>query len=259
MRLLGSGLLVSCVALSAIGCSTSSAPAAGSSPESLSQTQQAFDLAAVSWPSDAQWYAVTKNGSPLTDPTGDAQGSRDVVGAGSNGVVYLYSDAHHMYFRLRTGDDPKKTATTFGPFGWGCELDTNGDPSKYEFFANVNGIISGDGVQLLQNTTQKFDDPKDTAEVTLQTYSAMVDNVQTYADAGTPSPAHARVVTAGTTLGGNASDYFVDFAIDLNDIPGGFNPAVNAFRVICGSSNSANNLAADIVDGTQVDTLSAAA
>ena len=164
-----------------------------------------------------------------------------------------------MYFRLRTGDDPKKTATTFGPFGWGCELDTNGDPSKYEFFANVNGIISGDGVQLLQNTTQKFDDPKDTAEVTLQTYSAMVDNVQTYADAGTPSPAHARVGTAGTTLGGNASDYFVDFAIDLNDIPGGFNPAVNAFRVICGSSNSANNLAADIVDGTQVDTLSAAA
>ncbi len=229
--------------------------------EPIGRTTQGLDNAApIVWP--GAWYATKQLGVNIGDPTGDANGSRDVVGNAANPAVYIGSDAAHMYFRIRLGTDPRKTATSLDPFGWGCQLDTDGTVGTYEYFINVNGIINGDIVQLLQNTTKAVDDPADKSEVVLLNGVSNAAGGYTALQGSTvvnASPAHARVVAAGTAVGGG-TDYFIDFALDKNDFPAppatdGFNPETMAFRVFCGSSSNAQNLQSDLTSTSGATTL----
>ena len=223
----------------------------GSTTEgSLRTRSEALSLAPMTWPTDPKWMPIQVNGANIGDPTGDTQGSRDVVGNTANPAVYIAADADRMYFRMRLGSTPLKTLTTLNPFGWACELDTDSNHQTYELIANVNGIVNGDAVLFSQNTTQgTLDSPSDKAETTLQTYSALVDSTQ-----GT-TIAHARVLAAGTNLGGKGGDLFIDWAVDLNDFPVSFSPLGSTFRVVCGSSANAQNISSDPVSVSGATTL----
>ena len=227
-------------------------------PEPVGQSSERYSTAPVAWPANTAWLALTQAGTPITDPAGDAQGSRDIVGTTTSPAAYVYTDANHMYFRLRISASPLQSATKLAPFGWGCEFDTDANPQTYEFIAQANGIINGDGVQLSQNTVQQtLNSPSDKAEVLLATYSALTANVM-FPGTTNPIPPHARAVVAGSTLGGG-TDYFIDWAIDLNDFPATVDLVHNPFRLICGSSNNAQTLNADLISPTGATTLSALA
>src|SRR5262245_31213405 len=49
----------------------------------------------------ATWTTALNGGVPLDDPEGDTPGARDVVGDAANPMLYIGSDATHLYFRLR--------------------------------------------------------------------------------------------------------------------------------------------------------------
>jgi hypothetical protein len=246
---------------SLLACSTGAPPA--EEHARIGTTAEPITATPPAWPTAAQWVPLKKAGVSVTDPPGDAQKSRDVVGDAANPAAFLWADAEHMYFRLRIGDTPLKTATTLNPFGWGCELDTDGVLSTYEYFINVNGIINGDIVQLLQNTVKKTDDPKDTSEVVLENGVSNAAGGYSPLTGGTVvngTAPHARVSVAGTALGGG-TDYFVDFALDKNDFPvapaaDAFNPNTQPFHAACGTSNNATNLAADLTSQSGATTLS---
>jgi hypothetical protein len=216
----------------------------------VSQVSQAISSNPLVWPTT--WTPIKQGSSVLTDPTGDAQGSRDVVGTDAAPAAFIASDADRIFFRMRLGSTPLKTTTSLNPFGWACEFDVDADHTNYEFIANVNGIIQNDAVLFSQNTTQgTIDSPSDKAELTLQTYSALVDNIQN------STVAHARVVDAGTDLGGTGGDFFIDWAIDVNDFPASFSPLTTPFRLVCGSSANAQNISSDPLSPSGATTLSA--
>src|SRR5262245_35592749 len=87
----------------------------------------------VFFPRNPGWVPVTLAGSPIGDVEGDVPGSRDIVGDAANPMMFIAADATHIYFRLRVDDDPRQSATNFGPFGWGCFIDTDGVRTTYEF------------------------------------------------------------------------------------------------------------------------------
>lgn len=213
------------------------------------------------WPSTAQWVGITRTGQGVSDPTGDnaGGGSRDIVGSASIPAAYTFADATHIFFRLRLGGDPIQSGTNLTPFGWGCELDTDANQQTYEYLIMVNGITNPDQIEFAKNTTQStLDSPGDQADVPpLALYSALSVTV------GTISP-HARVIAAGTGLGANADagvdaggdDMFLDFAIDIADLRAAGVTEATPMRFICGTSNSAQSLVADLMAPSGVTTLS---
>jgi hypothetical protein len=221
-----------------VACSTKT-PAEG---EHLGSATQAINNGApVTWPTT--WFAVTKGGVVLSDPSGDGSGSGDVVGDAANAPVFVGSDAAHMYFRLRVAGNPVKPPGRFQSVAWGCELDTDGSTkSTYQYLIIANGIASSDIVQLRQNTTPGGDTPADSAETVL--LNGVANATGGYTALSTSpvvngAPAHARGVAA------NGSNYFIDFALDKNDFPPTFDPSTQAFRVVCGSSSSQTSLTGD--------------
>lgn len=161
--------------------------------------------AAQTWPADDQWRLLECGGEPSWDPLADEPGAndeRDVVGDATSPALYFFADADFLYFRMRVDADPG-TGGDFRPFGWGVELDTDGDRSTYELLLEVDGITNPDVVKLGRNEVQRTpDDPADPIESTIVDFDAAT---------------HARAVLAADSFAssfGGDDDYFVDWAAD---------------------------------------------
>jgi hypothetical protein len=76
------------------------------------------------------FVAVTRNGIAVSDVAADVTGARDVVGSSAEPVLYVASDASHVYFRIRVNSDALVTAMNLTTYAWGCALDTNGNVQK---------------------------------------------------------------------------------------------------------------------------------
>lgn len=190
---------------------------------------------AQTFPPDADWIALQRDGMPVDDVEGDVTGSRDIVGDTTDAAAFIFSDATFLYVRIRLDDDPVDNQGELRPFSWGVEFETDGNLDTFEGLAMVDGIANPDVISLQQNTNQgTIGDPSDAAEVELATYPFMT---------------HGRVVGAATMFGGD-EDFFMDFAIPWSDLATlGVTPS-SAFGIILGSGNSANAFAADI--GTSI-------
>jgi MYXO-CTERM domain-containing protein len=161
----------------------------------------------TSWPADEDWTPLAADGVPIGDPQGDTNpGSIDVVGDADNPAFFVNRDADNLYFRIRVDADPIQGAS-FRKFGWGCEIDTDGDLTSYEFIAMLDGISSGGAaVTWLRNAEpETTGTPNDKAERPLATEDAAT---------------YARAVSAGTVFPTDDpdEDFFVDFAISLDSI-----------------------------------------
>ena len=201
-----------------------------SAPSSLAQT----------FPADGSWLPITRGGVVLGDPAGDAQNERDIVGDEANPAAFVFGDASFLYFRLRIADTPLQANNEYKPFGWGVELDTNGDLNNYEFLSMLDGINNPDVVTLWQNTTQATaGSPKDVADTLLASW---------------PTTTHARAVQAGTTLGG-AADWFVDWAVDRTNLVNAGVDFSKPISFVFGSSNNAQTLAADLLSPSSATTI----
>jgi Cys-rich repeat protein len=198
----------------------------------------------ATFPALSQWVVVTLGNTPVFDPEGDTPGARDIVGNTQFPMLYIASDATHIYFRLRVDSDPAKNPTDFGSFGWGCFVDTDGDPQTYEFSTIIDGVANPDRIYLYKNTvTASLDDPNDPPDLPpLEDLQAPL----------TAAVGHARVVAAGDMLlggsnsnfGGNG-DFFIDWAFERAPAEAaGFNTTQTA-RYYCGSANNGQTIAAD--------------
>jgi hypothetical protein len=160
---------------------------------------------AQTWPTDDQWRVLECGGVPSFDPLADQAGAsndRDVVGDAGAPALYFFGDADFLYFRMRVDADPG-TSGDFRPFGWGVELDTDGDRTTYELLVEVDGISNPDVVLFGRNETQRTpDDPADPIETVIAEFDVTT---------------HARAVLAEgrfeSSFGGTP-DYFVDWAAD---------------------------------------------
>jgi cysteine-rich repeat protein len=186
------------------------------------------------------WVVATNSGQAVTDIQGDTQGSRDIVGDAANPMLYIASDANHLFFRLRVDSDPLQNPTNFKPFGWGCLINTDSDLTTFEYSAFINGVANPDELNFYKNTmTTSPNDPTDPPEITLST---TINPLST-------TVGHARAVSAPSMFGGTP-DFFIDWAVEMSDlVAGGFNPA-NPANYYCGSSNNGSTLTADCSGGT---------
>ncbi|MBK6517908.1 MAG: DUF4215 domain-containing protein [Polyangiaceae bacterium] len=185
------------------------------------------------------WVPITLNNVAIGDVEGDTPGSRDIVGDAANPMLYVAADATHLYFRLRVDGDPLQNPTNFGPFGWGCFIDTDGVLSTYEYSTIIDGVNNPDRIRFFQNTiTTDPDDPNDPPEITVETVSSPL----------TAVIGHAQVTPAGSNFGGTA-DFFIEWAIERDAAEAaGYLPGQPA-SFYCGSSNNGTNVDADCSGG----------
>lgn len=211
---------------------------------------------AITFPADTAWVPLTKGPGPLTDPLGDAANERDIVGDATRPAAYVFMDATNLYFRLRVDKKPIKTDTTFTPFGWGCAVDSDGDPKTLEFWAAVDGIENAgpdgnpDQVEWRWNQTPEPDKITDDTEVLVKAYAA------------TAPAGYARSVEAPLPGFGGDADWFIDWAIPLSIIRSGGSgapgiPVGTPMRFVCGSSSNAQRMDADPLAPSDATTLSA--
>src|SRR6187455_766594 len=193
--------------------------------------------ATFSFPSpNVGWVPALLGGEPLSDPEGDSAGPRDIVGDTDNPMLYVGADAAHLYFRLRLNSDPLQGPTNFRPFGWGCFINTDSDPTTYEFSTIVDGVNNPDQISFFKNTATTLpNSPTDDPDL------PPVSEVSDPLDAGV---AHARVLEADSTFGGD-TDYFLEWAIERSDTDAvGFLTTAPA-HYYCGSSNNGSTISAD--------------
>jgi Cys-rich repeat protein len=213
-----------------------------------------LDAAATpaTFPALNQWVVVTLGNTPVFDPEGDTPGARDIVGDATFPMLYIASDATHIYFRLRVDSDPLQNATNFGPFGWGCFIDTDDNPQTYEFSTLIDGVANPDRIYLYKNTvTTSINDPNDPPDLPpLQELQAPL----------TAAVGHARVLPAvdpdplvtNSSFGGN-QDFFIDWAFERSEAEAaGFNTTQTA-RYYCGSANNGTTIAADCSGSANAD------
>ena len=204
---------------------------------------------AQTFPPDASWVALTRTDpmtgmtAPLSDPEGDTQGSRDMVGNDMFPLAYVYSDATHYYFRLRIDEAVLQNATNFSPFGWGCVIDTDLDASDYEYSTLVDGVSNPDSVRLWANTTQMTpNDPGDNPENLLNEY---IDPLTT----GAPGFGYARQVTAGTNFPlapmTPTPDFFIDWAVERTALIAAGISLDQPLRIACGTAANGTALSQD--------------
>jgi hypothetical protein len=185
---------------------------------------------AQTFPDESQWLPLTRDGVPVGDVFGDAQGARDVVGDAANPAVYIYRDTTHLFFRERLDEDPVQSPGNYRPFGWGVLIEIDGNADNYEILALVDGISNPDVVVLAENTSPgTIGDPNDPAETVLSTYSR---------------DTHSTSAEAPSAFGGTR-DYFLSWAVDLADLAGV--TASAPIQLIFGTSNNANSISPDLV------------
>lgn len=200
---------------------------------------------AHAWPTTSQWIPVYKNGALLQDPSGDANGARNVVADPTHDAAFLFNDGTYLYFRLRLDKDPTGQGGqgALQAFGWGVELDTNLNSADYEWLFMVDGISQTEVITLGQNTAQgTLGDPSDKPEI-IQATILVAGNVQ--------------VSAADTSINGDL-DYFLDWRFPyatFKQVSGLTD--TSPIRLFFGSSSSAMNLTSagsDLVGGTDLYT-----
>ncbi|HRI68327.1 MAG TPA: hypothetical protein PK156_29055 [Polyangium sp.] len=191
-------------------------------------------------PPNPGWVVALNNGAPLTDLEGDSPGPRDIVGDAANPVLFIASDAEHIYFRLRVNAYPLQSPTNFTSYGWGCLINTDSNLTTFEYSTIVDGIGSTDRIYFYQNTvTTTPNNPLETPDMP---------PIVATANPLTTAVGHAQVTVASSNFGGDP-DYFISWAEDLAPLlAAGFNPATPA-SYFCGSANGSNILGADCTGG----------
>ncbi|MDI1448627.1 hypothetical protein [Polyangium sp. 6x1] len=196
---------------------------------------------------DATWVPLERTDpmtgvtTPLSDPEGDTAGPRDIVGNEQFPLAYVYSDATHYYFRMRIDESVLQNATNFQPFGWGCVIDTDSDPSDYEYSTLVNGTSNPDEVRLWANTTQQTpNDPGDAPEMLLNAYSDPL-------TMGAMGYGYAREAAAGSNfpLATPDPDVFIDWAIERSALVAAGVSLDQPLRIACGTASNGTFLSQD--------------
>ncbi len=157
-------------------------------------------------PADASFIPFVCAGPVAGDPLGDAVtggAARDIVGDATYPAFYRAADADNLYFRMRVSGDPRKAGSTteLQPSSWDVLVDTDGDPSTYEYMLTADGNIDGGThVQWVQNTVKEPGNPQDPAELVLADLTPASDfwSVKETGD--------------GSAFGGDP-DYFVTLAV----------------------------------------------
>ncbi|MEZ4264411.1 MAG: hypothetical protein R3B36_35405 [Polyangiaceae bacterium] len=193
----------------------------------------------------AAWVTLERAAGVIGDGV-DGGNEDDVVGDGTHGAAFVWSDATYLYFRVRVDAKPTLNNGTFRNSGWGCAVDTNGTLSNYEFLAELNGTVANgpgnaaDAVQWRHNTVQTVgaENATEPAETVVGEWARAT---------------HARALVApGSNFGGD-EDWFVDLAIPWATIRTGGNgaPAVAAgtpMRFICGVSSNGTHFGSDFTN-----------
>jgi hypothetical protein len=194
---------------------------------------------AQTFPQDAQWVPLTCDGQVATDPVGDyAPAALDVVGDAADPAAYVFMDSRWLYLRLRMNAAVLQGAatTTYAPDAWACLIGTANTPGSYLVWDGVDGLVTPNEVDLLQNPTPRPGIP------TQQPASTVV---ATYAVATS-----ARQATATSQLGGHPNS-FIDWAVALSDLANaGITPSTPV-TFICGTSKTERVLDSDIVGAQQ--------
>ncbi len=161
----------------------------------------------VTVPPDSDFVPYACSGGPVSgDVVGDAVtggGQRDIVGDATYPAFYRAADADNLFFRMRVSADPRKPGSTteLQPSSWDVLVDTDGDPSTYEYMLTADGNIAGaTHVQWVQNTVKEPGNPQDPAELVLADLTPASDywSVKETGD--------------GSAFGGDP-DYFVTLAV----------------------------------------------
>lgn len=189
---------------------------------------------AQTFPADDAWITLECGGMPSFDPFDDEPGAtseRDVVGDSTFPALYLHTDATHIYFRMRLDDDAMRGGTSFSPFGWGVELDTDSMLQTYEILVQVDGIA--EEVAVRRNTMQRtLNDPSDPTEEIITTYDPTV-------------YARSMPATDGSSFGGDP-DFFVDWAVELSVLTAEGVTLDSEIILFFGTSSNADAINADL-------------
>ena len=124
--------------------------------------------ASTAVPADGSFYPFLCGGAVAGDVVGDSLtggGFRDIVGDGEHPAFYRAANATHVFFRMRVSGDPRKPGSTvLQPSSWDVLVDTDGDPSTYEFMLTADGNFdSTTRVQWVRNSVKEPNDPTDPA------------------------------------------------------------------------------------------------
>lgn len=158
----------------------------------------------MAFPINTQFTPISLGDSALFDVARDVTpGYLDIVGNSANPAAFFAYDGTNVYFRLRLNGDPRNGQLTgFRSFSWGVLLNTSGVAGTYNWMFNVDGI--NNRVSLIRNSTVLTNSWDDVAEGT--------------DGKGTPNVSFpiknfdvARVSRAGTGLGDDEEDYFLDW------------------------------------------------
>lgn len=201
-----------------------------------------FTIPASAWPQESQWNVVLKNGQPLTDPLGDAQDGKDVVGNETHPCCYFFNNGSALFFRMRLDSDPSKD-TGLKPYGWGIEIDSNANLGDYEWLILIDGILSPETVTIERNTIQSIiGDPSDQPEFITKTYIPTIGG-------------YVNVSNAGQNFG-STDDYFISWFVPYADFLSDTGlDNFSALRVFFGTSSSTHALVpygADLVNGSDL-------
>lgn len=199
---------------------------------------------ATAWPQESQWNIVLKNGSPLSDPMGDTQDGKDVLGNATYPCCYFFNNGSALFFRMRLDSDPSKD-TGLKPYGWGIEIDSNANLDDYEWLILIDGILNPETVTLERNIIQSIiGDPSDQPEFINKTYIPTIGG-------------YVNVSNAGRNFG-STDDYFISWYVpysDFRNVTGLDN--FSAIRVFFGTSSNTHALVptgADLVNGSDLFT-----
>lgn len=195
------------------------------------------------WPTTSQWIPIYKSSAYLQDPTGDANGARNIVSDTNNPAVFIFNDGTNLFFRLRLDNNPSGQGGqgALQAFGWGVEFDTNQNAGNYEWLLMLDGISQTEVITLSQNTVQgTLGDPSDRPEILKATI---------------PLSGNYQVSMANTALNGD-TDYFLDWQFPFATVKQNTGLTDSSpIRLFFGSSSSANNLSsngADLVGGSDL-------
>lgn len=195
--------------------------------------------AGIPWPTT--WTSVTQGGVAVGDPEGDENNAFDIVGDAATPMVQVTRDASYFYVQIRIDSNPlTQQGTELAAFGWGCEIDVDGDLGSYEYLALADGVGAGGGdlIQWRYNATPDATGPGDKAETVVVSY---------------PGTTNWRVQTVTPGAFGGDDDYLLQMAFSLADLgvvaaDGGsvLSDLSKPLTFICGSSASGDTLTKDL-------------